>query len=686
MGQSSKSAADGARAGAPTTSPDPLIRIAQLLVVAKIALVVFTFYPPAADSFALVKSAVSHISAFAVAAALVALAIRERRAFAASPIHFAVAALVCTFAVSTAFALDQTMALFGTFRRYLGFDQLVDDAVLFLAVATVFRTRADRARLGFALLAITVPVCLYGVLQWTGHDFVKYVEAPGSHPVGTFGQPDTAGAFFGVVSASALAVALWPWGRWGMAVRAPVGTLALLALSVGYATGAKGTFLALVGGLIGFAVIVSIGRTRLALGMTRATSLVAAGTVLAALALVVAAPTLAPVFGASGESRLEIWQTALRAVMARPLIGVGPDNFAAVYPALHDIRSGVLSPGELQNSTHNVFLYVATSAGALGLLAWAAMLVLSIARAINVAATRDPDALVLVLISAYLGQALATITDLGLEWIPFVAAGMAAASWLEKPLPIAARHRRNWAAPASFGAIALLAIVILSQAQFSRLSASELIAGSEALRTSGRPLAAVDYARQALQIDNRRAEHWAFFASDLQDAGNPGAARSAFQEAAQREPWNPVYWQDIALTYLAEGDEVHALTYLDRAIAADPYSVQAHELVSRLSFNRGDWNRALQEGTLSIQINPDNVDRYEAPVRAAIHLQEWQQAETLLRIGLAHNDTAHLHVLLALVYADSGRHADAVSEIVRALALAPGDPEATQLQQQIGSP
>src|SRR5438045_1686 len=99
---------------------DLLIRVAQLLIVAKIALVVFVFYPPAADAFALVKSSVSHISGIALAAVLIALVISDRSSFVLTPVHVAVLALLCAFALSTAFALDQTMALFGTWRRYLG--------------------------------------------------------------------------------------------------------------------------------------------------------------------------------------------------------------------------------------------------------------------------------------------------------------------------------------------------------------------------------------------------------------------------------------------------------------------------------------------------------------------------------------------------------------------------------------
>jgi tetratricopeptide (TPR) repeat protein len=313
-------------------------------------------------------------------------------------------------------------------------------------------------------------------------------------------------------------------------------------------------------------------------------------------------------------------------------------------------------------------------------------MVLTVSRGIQAAASRDPDALLVVFLAAYLGQGLVTITDLGLEWMPFVAAGLAAASWRERPSADASGRRPSWAPVVTFGVVAFVAFAFVAQAQLSRLAGSQAVAGANALLANGRALAAVDYASQALQADNRRAEHWALFATALQAAGNPSAARAAYQEAAQRQPWNPLYWQDIALTYLAENDEVHAATAVDRSIAADRYAAGSRDLAARLAFSRADWARALTEGALAVRIDPRNLDEYEAPVRAAIHLQDWSQAESLLRTGLAQKETPHLHVLLALVYADSGKHSDAVAEITRALTLAPGDPEATQLEQQIGRP
>ena len=141
----------------------------------------------------------------------------------------------------------------------------------------------------------------------------------------------------------------------------------------------------------------------------------------------------------------------------------------------------------------------------------------------------------------------------------------------------------------------------------------------------------------------------------------------------------------LANTYIAQGDDASARPYLERAIAADPYDVVAHDLLARLAFNAGDWQRALDEGSLAVRMYPKNVDTYEAPVRAAIKLANWPRAEELVRQALGQRETPHLRVLLALVYADTGRIADALTEVDRALALAPGDPEAVQFRQQIAN-
>jgi tetratricopeptide (TPR) repeat protein len=230
---------------------------------------------------------------------------------------------------------------------------------------------------------------------------------------------------------------------------------------------------------------------------------------------------------------------------------------------------------------------------------------------------------------------------------------------------------------------ALAVAVFLGQAQFSRIAASEAQGAAQDLRNASKPLVALDYARAALQLDGTRAEYWATFGGVLSDAGNPSAAGNAYQEAAERQPWSPLYWRDLAITYVARGDEPHSVQFLERAVAADPFDVASHDLLARLAYNKGDFERAFDEGALAVRILPSNPDLYDAPIRAAVPLGRFTAAEDMLKAGIALRETAHMRVLLASIYSAGGRRADAIAELDRALVLAPNDPEASRLRQQL---
>jgi len=667
-------------------SSDPIYGAVQLLVVFKVAVVLFAFYPPALDAFSLTKSVVSHVTALVLGALLIWLFVRYgRNVISPSPVHLAVLGLVAAFAIATPFALDRTIALFGVSRRYLGLAQVLDDAVLFLAVATVFRTERDRARLTVGLLVAAVPVTLYGLVQSTGRDIVRYVEGPVTRPIAGFGQPDTAGAYFGMVAACAVACALWPWWRVPVWARIGCGALGITAAVCGVLTGSRGSLLAIGGGLAGLLLLLVLGHYRPALTLrTAALGLLMVGAVIVALsgAMLI---RLAPALGVAVESRLEIWQTALRAIAARPLVGVGPDNFAAVYPALHDIRSVALTSGELQNSTHDFLLYAGTSAGVLGLATIVSLVVVPAAFALRAATRRDPHALAFVLLAAYVAQGAVTISDLSLEWVPFVAGGLIAAAWAAEPNRRVLTPTNGATAAAIVGVAALAVAVFLGQTQFSRIAASVAQGAAQDLRNASKPLVALDYARAAIQLDGTRAEYWGIFGGVLPDVGNPSAAGNAYQEAAQRQPWSPLYWRDLAITYVARGDEPHSVQFLERAVAADPFDVLSHDLLARLAYNKGDFERAFDEGALAVRILPSDPVLYDAPVRAAVPLGRLPAAEEMLQMGLARHETAHLRVLLASIYAAGGRRADAIEQLDRALVLAPGDAEASQLRQQLVS-
>jgi tetratricopeptide (TPR) repeat protein len=166
-------------------------------------------------------------------------------------------------------------------------------------------------------------------------------------------------------------------------------------------------------------------------------------------------------------------------------------------------------------------------------------------------------------------------------------------------------------------------------------------------------------------------------------AGNPSAAESAFIEAATREPWQPLFWRNIGIVQLQQGKSDRAAEALERAIGADPYDGSSHGLLARILYSRAEYARAAQEGEQQVLVAPTDVDAYDVPYRAYVQLDRLADAERLLVQGLQRVNSAHLHVLLARVYANTGRGPDAVEQVALALAVDPKSSEALELRDQL---
>jgi O-antigen ligase/Flp pilus assembly protein TadD len=667
---------------------DPLFIAAQVVFGLKLALTVLLFDPQAFDAFSLVKSAAAHATSLVLAVLLLGLVVTHgRRVLVWSPMHLAVAALIACYAAATVLALDPQVAVFGTWRRYLGFTQMADDAVVYVAAVLLLPTARDLARLAIVTLATGAVVVLYMFMQQLGLDPVKYVEGP--RPIGTLGQPDLSGGYAGIVASTALAVAVY--------VRSPrqrvlFGALAAAALLAALFTNVRG---GLIGLGLGFLVVVAL----VFVGERRPSRRVVAGIgVAAVLALiaVLASPLrarLGPGFvsDASAQSRLDTWGTALDLILRRPLLGLGPDNFAVAYPAFRTSQSVVLSGSELQNSTHSWLLQIATSTGILGLLAFLAVLGLGAWFGLGLARRGQPAALALVPLGAFFGQGLVTINDPGVDWIPWLCLGViAGASGVRSAAP--ARRKRApalsvpWRTRAgAVAAVAFVTFIVAAAAARDRVAASEHFNVSEQLVGANRGTEAIVEAQAALALDSRRPEYWSAVGAALNSDNKIAVASAAFAQAVRIGPSQPTFWRNLALMRLLLNDTRGAFAALERAIAADPWDGEAHDLLARVALLLGDNQRAAREGHLAAELRLHEPTVYEAPVAADIALGRLKEAEDLLRTGLTRatlNESISLHVLLAQVLHAAKRDAEARQELVIALTLDPSNKAALELQQQ----
>ena len=656
-----------------------LVLAAQLVLGLRIVLVLLVLDPRASDTFTLPKSAASHTVSVLLAGLVVALVVRDRTtAIRWSSLHGAVLGTIVASALAVPFALDQTVAIFGAWRRYLGLTQLLDYGTLYFAAAILIRSAADLRRLLAVCGAASGLVLGYGIVQRLGLDPLQFTESAVRQPVGTLGQPDFLAAFASIVVSTAVAVIVFRWPSLTAIGRAGLSALVLLGLAIIYIEATRNAVLGLGGGLLAIALIRYLGPVRSRLSRILPVILLLAVGVIVLLSPVAQRLSTSNLAAdLSLQSRLEIWSTALRLVATHPITGLGPDNFAVAYPSARSEQSGTLFAGELQSSPHDWLLYYATSGGLLATAALLAALVLGLITGVSSIRRASPRALALVPLAAFLGQGSVNVNDITLEWVFWLSLGVIAASGVSTVTATIAERR----AQALWVALVAVGLCLWTGAhELDRIAASESLATTDALVAKGKGFAAVDSARLSLSLDGRRAEYHGAFGVALNAAGNPNAAATAFQEAAAMYPHQALYWRDAAIAKISSGDEGSGLALLEQAVRAEQFDTDSVQLLAILSFNHGDYSRAIAEGELAARLRPSDSTVYDAPVQARMKLSQWHEAETLLGTALQQAPNAHLHVLLARVYAATDRPQLAMMEVDAALALDPSSPEALQLR------
>jgi O-antigen ligase/Tfp pilus assembly protein PilF len=656
-----------------------LLTAGRVLVLAKAVLVPLIFAPQLADAFALPKSTASHVLAFAIFGVLVLVAVQRPALMPlGSPVTISVALLVTAFALSTALALDTFVGTFGTWRRYLGLSQMLDNAVTFLAVAMLFRAPRDQGRLLGAALVPAGLVAVYSFAQRAGLDPIRYAQ--GNEAISTFGQPDIAGGYLGVAAITGLAAAtvlVRLDARW----RLLSGAVGVACVGAAGVVGVRNSALALFAGLVAM-LLIAPGLSRL----PRRRLLLLLGASVLLFALVVGFSPLGRRFSPEAlasdggvRSRLELWHTALATTGERFVLGLGPDNFAVAYPRNRAEESAVINPpGVLQNSTHNWLLYFYSSAGVVGLGSALAAIAFATIIAVRLGRRGNPTAFALVPLFAYLGQGLVNVNDVGLDWILWASLGVVVASSSARRQQTSERHRFS-AAVALAVALALSGVGLVAN-EMQRVQASRMAAAAQQLANSKRFLEAVSQAASAATLDPRRAEYWSGFGTALSEAGSPSAAATAYLDAAARSPWQSIYWRDAALMKLATGDVQTAERYLRRALDADPYDSVSLNLLARLSLNGGEVGIATDLAERLIRVAPTDGDALEIYVATVLQAGRAESAIPVLVRALHAVETARAHVLLGRVYLSLGRKPEALEQAKFALAGEPDNIDAIRLR------
>ncbi|MGH9105246.1 MAG: O-antigen ligase family protein, partial [Acidimicrobiales bacterium] len=369
-------------------------RAGVLVVLAAAVPVIFD--PHTGDVFNLPKYTIVVIGAL-VLAGLWAIAAAHNRAVPhwRNGLQWVVAAIIIWTLVSALAAMDVHVGLLGNYGSYDGFYSAASFAMVMMAAAEAFDVDDVRRALAALAFAGGTVVVVYGLIQlhdsevggakW---DFIKWHLGSFSQQVfSTFGNPNHLAGYLAMLLPVVLVVGLRS-RRWFLR-----GAAVLLALALAtelLRSSARGAWVAAIAALVVLALMLAPElRRRPFLSSGSAVAVVAAAAIgMAFGGSRFLSHSLSTLFQSGGhtsvEQRFQIWSAAAHMAVNHPIVGIGPDNFALVYPH-YQSASWVagLGPNFLVNGAHDIFMNVLADQGFVGLVLFLALLAYIGARSVG---------------------------------------------------------------------------------------------------------------------------------------------------------------------------------------------------------------------------------------------------------------------------------------------------------------
>ena len=288
------------------------------------------------------------------------------------PLMWVLVALAGWACVSALFSPSPILSVFGAYSSNEGLAAIFGYAlVAFLAIQYIRSTRALRT-MAITVVSAASLVSGYAVAQSFGLDPVGWINETG-RAFATMGNPDSLGTYLLLPLALALGLALSTMSRWP---RLGWWAAAVLIASALLATATRGAWIgaiaaALCAGLLRWAHGRQASRARKSLVGGLAAAAVAA----TAFAIVSIRPrlagnatTMSAALTSLSNGRTVIWLTGLRAWLAKPITGWGPDGFGRAFQSAAGADWYALVEGlQAALNAHNFLIQTLVTLGVPGL-------------------------------------------------------------------------------------------------------------------------------------------------------------------------------------------------------------------------------------------------------------------------------------------------------------------------------
>ena len=494
-------------------------------------------------------------------------------------LDLALLAFLASAALSTVFAYNVNVAIFGTYSRYDGLlTTLTYVALFWLAVQTIDSRAQARAlvRVAVASAYVAAAVALVQALTDT------YRLGDIQPAVGSLGNANVTGAFLAMVCPLAYLelsqASTWP----GRVIASNALIVIVLALLL---TLSRSAWL---GAGLGAGVLAVTGRSR-------RTRLGLAGGLIALSAVVVVSGLLpnplttkleyrvGTVFDlGSWGPRLPIWKDSLQLIASRPILGYGPDNVGLVYPRFQTGEWAMTRSGaELQiDKAHAEILQVAATQGIVGALAYIFVLG-AFVRSFWRGPRDDASTALFAGWVAYQVIVQLNFTALAAAFPFWIVAAVSVRTWESDPrvwnLAVLARLR----VPATAATAVLVASAAVAASVLPYIADADLRDAVD-LDSAGQPEAARIPAARAEALSPFESVYAVEQGNLAYERGDWSAAKSHYDAAAMLGTYNPRMYRSLALVDLKLGLSRDALVAARRAVELDRFDPANQALVNEI--------------------------------------------------------------------------------------------------------
>jgi len=534
------------------------------------------------DQFVLPKLLLARIFLLALAALFIGRALASRTIVVRrTALDIPILVFLASAVLSTVFAVNRNVAIFGIYTRYDGLLTLATYAGLFWLSVQMLHHSGDARGLTRVMLLSGYLVAAIAIYQSASDSVQEGAIAPA---FGTLGNANVLGAFLAMLCPLAF----------GELIRATSWSTRILALNVlivvGIALVLSFSRSAWLGALVGAAIIVAanprLGLRFAIVGLGLIGILLVVGRttgnptglerLVEARALTIVDPN------AWGASRVHIWRDSTALIASRPLLGYGPDSFGLVFPRFEtgDWGLGARDQHQQVDKAHAEVLQIAATQGLVGVAAYLLILAAFIRSAWR---GRRVDGLVL--FAGWLAYAITVqlnFTALAAAFPFWIFAAACIVTWQTRSVitSIVVPRSRGVQAVGGLAIAGLAALFVvfvvppyLADADLPRAVSADARGSSEAtaLAEQSRRLApqesvyAVESANLAFE-----GRHWI-------------AARDAYEDAARLGTYNPLVYRNLALADVQLGNRVGARAAALEALELNRFDPANQALVAQFA-------------------------------------------------------------------------------------------------------